>query len=81
MHVNALLKTLADRVAVVKAKKFSDALEHVQPPDLPTNLQPRMNRCKPRQSVADITMWLARHWWKGLADTITEVRVRMMPTD
>ena len=30
MHLNALLKTLADRLAVVKAKKFSDALEYVQ---------------------------------------------------
>ena len=30
VHVNALLKTLADRLAVVKAKKFSDALEHVE---------------------------------------------------
>ena len=29
MHVNALLKTLADRLAVVKAKKFCNALEHV----------------------------------------------------
>ena len=48
---------------------------------MPTNLQPRMNRWKPRQLVADITMWLARYWWKGPADTITEVRVRMMPTD
>ena len=30
MEVNALLKTLADRLAVVKAKKFSDALGHVK---------------------------------------------------
>ena len=30
VHVNALLKTLADRLAVAKTKKFSDALEHVQ---------------------------------------------------
>ena len=30
MHVNALLKTLADRLAVVKAKKFSDASGHVK---------------------------------------------------
>ena len=29
VEVNALLKTLADRLAVVKAKKFSDALGHV----------------------------------------------------
>ena len=29
MDVNALLKTLADRLAVVKAKIFSDALGHV----------------------------------------------------
>ena len=30
VDVNALLKTLADRLAIVKAKKFSDALGHVQ---------------------------------------------------
>ena len=30
VHVNALLKTLADRLAIVKAKKFSDALGHVE---------------------------------------------------
>ena len=30
MKVNALLKTLADRLAVVKAKRFSDALGHVK---------------------------------------------------
>ena len=30
MEVNALLKTLADRLAVVKAKKFCDALGHAQ---------------------------------------------------
>ena len=30
MEVNALLKTLADRLAVVKAKTFSDALGHVK---------------------------------------------------
>ena len=30
VKVNALLKTLADRLAVVKAKKFSDALGHVK---------------------------------------------------
>ena len=30
VEVNALLKTLADRLAVVKAKKFSDALGHVK---------------------------------------------------
>ena len=49
--------------------------------DLPTNLVPRKKRCKPRQLVADCMMWLAKHWWKGLADTITEVMVTMMPTD
>ena len=30
VDVNALLKTLADRLAIVKAKKFSDALGHVK---------------------------------------------------
>ena len=30
MEVNALLRTLADRLAVVQAKTFSDALGHVQ---------------------------------------------------
>ena len=30
LEVNALLKTLADRLAVVKGKKFSDALGHVE---------------------------------------------------
>ena len=30
MQFNTLLKTLADRLAVVKAKTFSDALGHVQ---------------------------------------------------
>ena len=30
VQVNALLKTLAERLAVVKGKKFSDALGHVQ---------------------------------------------------
>ena len=30
VQVNALLKTLADRLAVVKGKKFSDALGHVE---------------------------------------------------
>ena len=30
MEVNALLRTLADRLAVVKAKTFCDALGHVQ---------------------------------------------------
>ena len=30
VYLNAFLKTLADRLALVKAKKFSDALEHVQ---------------------------------------------------
>ena len=30
VDVDALLKTLADRLAIVKAKKFSDALGHVK---------------------------------------------------
>ena len=30
MEVNALLNRLADRLAIVKAKKFSDALGHVK---------------------------------------------------
>ena len=30
MQFNALLKTVADRLAVVKAKTFSDAVGHVQ---------------------------------------------------
>ena len=30
MEVNVLLKTLAARLAVVKAKKFSDELGHVK---------------------------------------------------
>ena len=30
VQVNALLKTLADRLAVVKGKKFSDALGQVE---------------------------------------------------
>ena len=30
VDVNALLKTLAERLAIVKAKKFSDALGHVE---------------------------------------------------
>ena len=30
VHVNALLKTLADRLAIVKYKKFSEALGHVE---------------------------------------------------
>ena len=29
MHVNALLKTLADKLPVLKAKKFIDASGHV----------------------------------------------------
>ena len=72
-----MLKTLADRLAVVKAKTFSDTLGHVKA----TNLLPRYKRWKPRQLAADCAMWLARHWWTGHADTIPEVRVRMMLTE
>ena len=55
-----------------------------RPTDLSTNLVPRKKRCKPRQPrqlMADYMMWLAKHWWKRLGDTITEVMVRIMPTD
>ena len=53
MEVNVLLKTLADRLAVVKAKKFSDALGHVKADCLANKLTATLEKMKPRQLVAD----------------------------
>ena len=46
VEVNALLKTLADRLAVVKAKKFSDALGHVKADCLANKLTATLEKMK-----------------------------------
>ena len=46
MHVNALLKTLADRLAVVKTKKFSDASGHVKADRLVNKLAATLEKMK-----------------------------------
>ena len=71
-----MVKTLADRLAEVKAKTVSDTLGHVEAYSLVNKFATRQAEMKAKTIDGTLRDFQA----KALVDTLLEVRGRIMPT-
>ena len=58
-----MVKTVAYKLAEVKAKKVRTHYAMCRPFNCTTNLLPRLQRLRPRQLTAQCAICRPRHWW------------------
>ena len=80
VEVKALVKTLADRLAEVKAKTVSDTLAHVEAYSLVNKFATRQAEMKAKTIDGTVRDFQAQALVHTTADTLLEVRARIMPT-
>ena len=80
VEVKALVKTLADRLAEVKAKTVSDTLGHVEAYSLVNKFATRQAEMKAKTIDGTMRDFQAQALVHTTTDTLPEVRARIMPT-
>ena len=80
VKVKAFVKTLADRLAEVKAKTVSDTLGHVEAYSLVNKFATRQAEMKAKTIDGTMRDFQAQALVHTTVDTLLEVRARIMPT-